>query len=96
MNSLIYIVGFVLSGKENYPEWSRKIKHTLIFNELWRGICEGEEDLPPVKPTSDKEIVIWEKNNYKAYALISTSVNEEVSHHITSFSNSYEALRKLK
>ena len=96
MHSLISIVGVVLSSKENYPEWSRKSKHTLIFNELWRGICEGEGDNPLTKPTSDKEIAIWENKNCKAYALIATSVNEEVSHHVTPFSNTYEALRKLK
>ena len=50
MHSLISIVGVVLSDKENYPEWSRKIKHTLIFNELWRGICEGEGDHPQQIP----------------------------------------------
>ena len=96
MNSLIFIVGVVLSSKEKYPEWSQKIKHTLIFNEFRRGICEGEGDHRPAKPTSDKEIAIWEKNNCKAYALIAASVNEEVSHHITPFSNSYEALSKRK
>ena len=96
MHSLISIVGVVLSGKENYLEWSRKMKHTLIFNEIWRGICEGEGDLPPAKPTSNKELAIWENKNCKAYALIAASVNEEVSHHITPFSNAYEALRKLK
>ena len=96
MHSLISIVGFVLSGKEKYPEWSQKINNTLIFNELWRGICEGEGDLPPAKPTSDKEIAIWENKNCKAYALIVASINEEASCHITPFSNSYEALSKLK
>ena len=96
MHSLISIVGVVLSGKENYLEWSRKIKHTLIFNELWKGICEGQEGNPPAKPTLDKELAIWENKNCKAYALIAASVNEEVSFHITPFSNAYEALRKLK
>ena len=96
MHSLISIVGFVLFGKEKYLEWFRKIKHTLIFNDLWRGICEGEGDNPPTKPTSDKEINIWENKNCKAYALITTSVNEYVSRHITRFSNAYEALSKLK
>ena len=75
---------------------SQKIKHTLIFNELWRGICEGEGDHPPTKPNLDKEISILENTKCKTYALIAASVNEEVSHHIIPFSNSYEALRKLK
>ena len=90
------MVGIVLTGKENYPEWSRMIKHTLIFNELWKGVCVGEADNDPVQPTSDKELVIWENKNNKAYALITSSVNEEVSRHISSYSTAFEALKKLK
>jgi len=59
MISLIYIVVLVLSRKENYPEWSRKIKHTLNFNELWKGVCIGEGDDELEKPTTDKKIIIW-------------------------------------
>jgi len=90
------MVGIVLAGKENYPEWSRMIKHTPIFNELWKGVCVGEGDNDPVQPTSDKELIIWENKNSKAYALIATSVNEEVSRHISSYSTAFEALQKLK
>jgi len=89
-------MGVVLIDKENYPEWSRKIKHTLIFNELWKGVCVGEGDNEPAKPTSDKEFAIWENKNNKAYALISTSINEEVNRHISPFSNASEALQKFK
>ena len=90
------MVGIVLTGKENYPEWSRMVKHTLIYNELWKGVCVREEDKDPVQPTSDKELVIWENKNSKAYALIAASVNEEVSRHISSYSTAFEALQKLK
>eukprot|EP00253_Pinus_taeda_P017818 PITA_17818 len=90
------MVGIVLTGKENYPKWSRMIKHTLIFNVLWKGVCVGEGDNDPVQPTSDKELVIWENKNSKAYALITASVNEEVSCHISSYSTAFEALQKLK
>eukprot|EP00253_Pinus_taeda_P009682 PITA_09682 len=96
MHSLISITGEVLSRKENYPKWSTKIKHTLILNELWKGVCEGEADNEPAKPTSNQEIAIWENKNSKAYALIATFVNEEVSRHISQFSNAFEALQKLK
>eukprot|EP00253_Pinus_taeda_P014442 PITA_14442 len=72
------------------------IKHTLIFNELWKGVCVGEGDNDPVQRTSDKELVIWENKNIKAYALIAASVNEEVSHHISSYSTASKALQKLK
>ena len=90
------MVGIVLTGKENYPDWSRMIQHTLIFNELRKGVCVGEGDSDPVQPTSDKELVIWENKNSKAYALIAASVNEEVSRHISSYSTACEALQKLK
>jgi hypothetical protein len=94
MHSLVSIVGVVLSGKENYLEWSRKIKHTLIFNDLWDGICDG--DTSPTKPTIDKELAIWMNKDKKAYALIVASVSEEVSHHIKSIKYSWGALKKLK
>ena len=84
MHSLISIVVVVLSGKENYHECFRKIKHTLIFNDLWKGICEGEGHNALENPTLDK-LSIWENTNNKVYALIATSVNEEVSHHIFHF-----------
>ena len=31
MNSLIYIIEVVLSRKENYCEWSMKIKYTSVL-----------------------------------------------------------------
>jgi hypothetical protein len=44
MHSLISIVGIVLSSKENYQEWFRKIKNTLIFNDMWDDICETKDE----------------------------------------------------
>ena len=85
MHSLISIVGVVLFGKENYPEWSQKINHTLISNDFWRGIFEGEGDNPLKKPTSNKEITIWEKKNCKVFALTADFVNEDVSCNIIPF-----------
>ena len=38
------------------------VKHTLIYNEMWKGVCVGEQDKDPVQP-SDKELAIWEKRN---------------------------------
>jgi hypothetical protein len=96
MHSLIAIVGVVLNGKENFPEWSRNIKHTLIFNDLWDGICEGEDDSGPTKPTTDKELAIWKNKDKKAYSLIVARVSKEASCHIISIKDSYGALKKLK
>lgn len=96
MHSLISTVKALLTGKENYKEWSRKINHTLIFNDLWKGIYEGENDNAPAKPTSNKELAIWENKDNKAYDLIVASVSEEVSRHIIPITNAYDALKKLK
>jgi hypothetical protein len=76
MHSLISIVGVVLTGKENHPKWYRKIKHTLIFNNLWNGICEvgiasekEEQSKAQPKnsrttiPTSNKEHAIWKNKD---------------------------------
>jgi len=70
MHSIISIVGIVLAGKENYFEWSWMIKHTLIFNELWKEVCIGDRDKQPEQPTLDTELAIWENKNSKAYALV--------------------------
>jgi len=80
MHSLISIVGVVLLGKENYPEWSRKI-NTLIFSEFRKGVCVGEGDNEHINPALDKEITIFETNNKNASALIVEFVNEEVCQH---------------
>ena len=102
MQSLILIVGVVLSGKTNYQEWFRKIKNTLIFNDLWEEVCEGKvdkegkDDNDPEMPTDDKQLAIWKSKDKKAYALISASITEEVSRHILSSTTTFSALKKLK
>ena len=58
-------------------------------------VCEGEGDNAPEKTTLDKELVIWENKNRKAYALIAASINEEASSYISPFSNYFEELNKL-
>jgi len=93
-HSLVSIVGVVLNGKENYPEWSRKIEHTMIFNNIWDDICDG--DTKPTKPTAGKELAIWTNKDKKAYTLIFAFVSEEVSRHIRSIKDSWRALKKLK
>ena len=111
MNSLISIVGVIFSGEENYQEWFRKVKNTLIFNDMWDGICENEnledkkdgeaidevDKSAPVPPTTDtKELALWKSKDKKAYALIITSVSEEVSRHLVSSKSAWEALKKRK
>jgi hypothetical protein len=96
MHSLISIVGVVLIDKENYPEWSRKIIHTLIFSNLWEGISEGEADYQLTIPTTDKDISIWNNKDKKEYAVIAVTISEEVSCHVIPIKESYGALKKLK
>jgi hypothetical protein len=79
MHSLISIVGVVLFEQENYQEWFRKIKNTLIFNDLWEEICEGKDDNEPEQPTDARQLAIWKSKYKKAHALIYASVIEEVS-----------------
>jgi len=59
MHSLIFIFGVVPTSKEKYQEWLRKVKHTLIFNDFWDGICEGQDDNEPTFPEENKEVAIW-------------------------------------
>jgi hypothetical protein len=96
MHSLISIVRVVLTDKENYLEWSKKIKHTLIFNDLWNDICEGEVDGRSTIPTTNKELAIWNKKYKKAYVVIVATTSEEVSCHIISIEDSNGSLKKLK
>lgn len=60
MHSLISIVGVVLFGKENYHEWSRKIKHTLIYNELWGGVVWERGYMGEVLIGQDLYIIVAE------------------------------------
>ena len=97
MHSLISIVGIVLSGKENYHEWFRKVKNTLIFNDLWDDVCESkDENADPEQPTDAKELIIWKGKDKKAYALIAASITEEVSRHIISCKSAFAALNKME
>ena len=41
MQSIASVVGAILTGKDTYPEWWRKIKSAFIYNDLWDDICEG-------------------------------------------------------
>eukprot|EP00253_Pinus_taeda_P025408 PITA_25408 len=63
------MIGIVLTRKENYRDWSRMVQHTLIFNELWKGVCVGEGESDLEKPTSDKELAILENKKSKAFGM---------------------------
>ena len=105
MHSLTSIVGCVFTRRDTYLEWSRKIKSTLIYNNLWDGICEGktiqrESDVGittnPKPPTSEKELDIWKSKDKKSLAIINATISEEVSQHIFPAKSCFEALKTLK
>ena len=99
-----------MSGKENYREWFRKVKNTLIFKDMWDGICEKEnledkkdgeaidevDKSAPVPPTNAKDLALWKSKDKKAYALIIASVSEEVSRHLVSGKSAWEMIKETK
>jgi len=96
MDSLISIVGVVLTDKLFYLEWSKKIKNTLIFNDFWDDIREGKVDGRSTIPAIDKELSIWNNKGKKTYFVIAMTISEYLSRHIISIKDSYGALKKLK
>ena len=92
MHYLFFIVCVVLIGKDNYLEWLRRIKHTFIFNNLWDGICEGDNGGEPTEPTTNEYIAMCKGEDKKSYAFIVATISEEVSHHIMSITYSYYVL----
>ena len=64
MRYFTYILGVVLTRKDTYPKWSKNIKLTFIYNDLWEKICEGTETnivvtIDPKPPTLNKEFFVW-------------------------------------
>jgi len=100
MTSIGSIVRVVPNGKENYQEWFRNLKSSLVFNDLWE-VCQGKNDsdgkeISPQSPDNEKQHAIWETKDKKSYALKNASVTEEVSRYIISYGTTFEALNKLK
>jgi len=66
-----------LEGTKSYKTWQRLIERTLIYNELWHDICDG--DIRPNKPIDAAALAKWEVENAKPLALIISFVNECMS-----------------
>ena len=105
MQSIASVVGATLTGKDTYPEWSRKIKSAFIYNDLLDGIYEGttietEAGGPITKEPgpleSEKEKAIWKTKDKKALVVITATVSEEVSQHIFPAKSCFVALKMLK
>jgi hypothetical protein len=83
-----------LEGTKSYKTWKRLIESTLIYNELWRDICN--EDTKPNNPTYATTLAKWEVKNAKALALIKSSVNDEMYVHIENTTDAWSALKVFK
>ena len=83
-----------LEGIKSYKIWHRLIKSTLIYNELWQGICDG--DVKPNKPTDVVALAKWEVKNAKALALIKYFVNDEMYVHIENATDAWFSLKTFK
>lgn len=85
---------YKLEGVKAYKTWKRLIESTIIYNELWQDICDG--DIKPNKPTYVSSLAKWEVKNVKALAFIKSSVNDEMYIHIGNASDAWSDFRTFK
>lgn len=71
----------------------RLIESTLIYNELWQGICDG--DIKLNKPTDAAALTKWEVKNAKALAPVKSSINDEMYVHIENATYAWSALKNF-
>ena len=83
-----------LEGTKSYKTWHRLIERTLIYIELWQGICDG--DVKQNKPIDAAPLAKWEIKNAKALALIKSSVNDEIYVHIENALDAWTSLKTFK
>ena len=72
------------------------MKNTLVYNELWRGICDA--DPTTTKPTDATALAKWELQNEKELALIHSFVYDYLCIHIENTSSAlttWEHFKKL-
>ena len=81
-------------GTKSYKTRHRLNESTLIYNELWQGICDG--DVKPNKPTNATALAKCEIKNAKALALIESYVNDEMYVHIENATDAWSALKTFK
>jgi len=72
-----------LNGPKNYKSWSRHMHNTLIYNELWRDICDG--DIAPTNPTNTTSLEKWQLKDEKTFVLLHSSVTEHMFIHIENY-----------
>ena len=82
-----------LDGVKNYKSWQRHMKNTLVYNELWRGICDADPN--STKPTNATALAKWELQNEKALALIHSSLSDHLCIHIENISSAWTAWQQF-
>jgi hypothetical protein len=83
-----------LDGPKNYKSWSRHMQNTLIYNELWHDICDG--DTTPAKPTDVASLEKWKLKDEKELALLCSSVTEHMFVHIENSKDAWSAWNQFK
>jgi hypothetical protein len=83
-----------LDGPKNYKSWSRHMQNTLIYNEFWHDIFDG--DTAPTKPTDDTSLEKWNLKYEKALSLLRSSVTEHIFVHIENFKDAWSTWNLLK
>jgi hypothetical protein len=83
-----------LDGPKNYKSWSQHMQNTLIYNELWRDIYDG--DTAPTKPTDATSLEKWNLKDEKALALLRSFVTEHMFVHIENSKDAWSSWNLLK
>jgi hypothetical protein len=67
-----------LEGLKNYEVWLHPIQNTIIYNELWKGICNAQ----PNKTSDVAQLKKWDLKDEKILALIHSTISNKVYIHI--------------
>jgi hypothetical protein len=59
----LFIESDKLDGLKNYKSWIPHMQNTLIYNELWYDICDG--DTAPTKTTDATSLAKWNLKDEK-------------------------------
>ena len=70
------------------------MQNTLIYNELWRDICDG--DTTPTKPTDATSLAKWNLKDEKELSLLCSSVTKQMFVHIENSKYAWSAWNLLK
>jgi hypothetical protein len=69
-----------LDGPKNYKTWSQHMHNTLIYNELWHDIYDG--DIASTNPTDATYLPKWNLKDEKSLSFLCFFVTEHMFVHI--------------